>query len=104
MNKLPVRQCISCRSQLARDKLLRLTRIDDFDLEHIVINPDRYHFGRSAYLCNLPSCISIAIKQKKIAKVLRVSSKAAEEVISNLRTYLVSGNNCQHGEEVLQRK
>ncbi len=87
MDKKPLtRQCISCRKQLTRDNFIRLTKA--FDLangsEGILINPDRLHFGRSAYICKSTDCINSAIKEKKIAKMLRAPIKNSETILPQL--------------------
>jgi len=51
-----------------------------------VVNPSKHELGRSAYICNLESCITKAIKEKKIGKMLRVSIKSAEQIIPQLKT------------------
>lgn len=63
------RQCISCRALKSREQLIRICRL--FSSKEIVINPTKYQFGRSAYICNDSECINKAIKGKKIAKMLK---------------------------------
>ncbi len=91
MNKSPLRQCISCRKQLSRNGFIRLTKVHD-DSCRIIINPTKYFFGRSAYICSSTDCIKAALKQKKIEKMLRVSGKTAEGIIPKLENYL--SNSC----------
>lgn len=79
-----IRQCISCRIQLVRDKFIRLTKT----FEKVVINPNRHQLGRSAYLCKSPTCINTAIKEKKIAKMLRISIKSMENAIPELEKFI----------------
>ena len=63
-----------------------MTKIYDpvLGLEKIIINPDKCQLGRSAYLCRSRSCIDIALKEKKIAKMLRAKVRSIENVISDL--------------------
>ena len=86
--KYPIRQCISCRKQLLRENFVRLTKTHDpiSGSEKIVINPNSFQLGRSVYLCKSTSCINIAIKEKKIAKMLRVSVKSIQDIVSELET------------------
>lgn len=85
MSKTPVRQCISCRKQVTRDKLIRLLKATGLNNEKIIINPDRYHFGRSIYLCLSENCVHKAIKEKKILKVLKVSVRVLDNFISDFQ-------------------
>jgi len=89
---LPVRQCISCRKQLTRDGFLRIVRAHNTsaDTNKLLINPDKHTFGRSAYLCKSRECITLAIKEKKIAKMLRVNIKTLEDIKSSLELFLNS--------------
>ena len=87
MDKKPlIRQCISCRTQLPRDNFIRLTKAFDSvtSSEKILISPDKFHFGRSAYVCKSINCINIAMKEKKIAKMLRASVKSLENILPQL--------------------
>ena len=61
--------------------------------EKLILNPNIYNFGRSAYICKSNDCINLAIKDKKIIKVLKV--KNVEEVIPGLLS-LASTPNPQH--------
>ena len=85
MGKTLLRQCISCRKQLAQSELTRITRVYDLinKTETIIVNPNKHQFGRSAYLCKSPSCINLAIKEKKISRMLKLKKAGfkAEEVL-----------------------
>ena len=85
-----LRQCISCRIQITRDNFIRVMKSFDSTPgeEKILINPDKYSFGRSVYLCKSANCIKLAIKDKKILKVLKVSSKSLEKIIPELESIL----------------
>ncbi len=50
----------------------------------MILNPDRYQLGRSAYICKTENCINLALKEKKIPKMLKVSLKGLEKTISEL--------------------
>lgn len=92
-NKTLTRQCISCRKQFSRSGLIRLTKIHNnkSDVDKVVINPTKYLFGRSAYVCSSNDCIHVAIKQKKFEKMLKVSAKTLEKVIAELE--MLANNN-----------
>jgi len=92
VSKLPVRQCISCRKQLTRDGFLRIVRSHDAsaDTNKLIMSPDKHSFGRSAYLCKSAECITLAIKEKKIAKMLRINIKSLEDIKSDLEFFLNS--------------
>ncbi|MBI1858250.1 MAG: YlxR family protein [Candidatus Melainabacteria bacterium] len=81
--KEKIRQCISCRLQFPRRNLLRITRVLEYDngklKAKIVINPNKHQFGRSVYLCKNPACITAAIKNKKIPKMLRTSNSLLDD-------------------------
>jgi len=79
-----MRQCISCRTQLSRDSFIRITKNKDTNQETVVINPDKHQFGRSVYICKTKECITKAIKEKKIVKILKISTKNVEPLIPEL--------------------
>ena len=86
MGKNPSRQCISCRRQLSRDNFIRLMKTRNLTSSQatINVNPSKYEFGRSAYLCKTLECVKRAIKEKKTLKVLKVSEQSIEKIISEL--------------------
>ena len=85
--KIPIRQCISCRTQLLRDSFVRLTKTYNLQsgLEEIVFNPGKFQLGRSAYVCKSENCLTKAIKERKIQKMLKTSAKNLEKVILKLQ-------------------
>lgn len=89
MGNNPTRQCISCREQRTRDNLIRITKTYSVSSgqDEIVINPGKYDLGRSVYICKSPECIKKTVKEKKIAKMLRVSIKAQEKITAELEQY-----------------
>ncbi len=87
--KVSTRQCISCRTPLPRTNLIRLTKVSNSSqTKLVVINPNKYQFGRSAYICNSTECINKAIKEKKIAKMLR--TPIDNSIIINLQSSLIT--------------
>lgn len=53
-------------------------------IEKIIVNPNKHQLGRSAYICKTESCVTISIKEKKIARMLKISQKAIETVLPEL--------------------
>ena len=72
-----------------RDGFIRLTKISNpvSGSEEIVLNPNKFQLGRSIYLCKSDRCINLAIKEKKIQKMLRVSLKSLEKIILTLEEF-----------------
>lgn len=66
-----------------RNELIRLTKCSG----EIVLNPGRFQLGRSVYLCKSTTCINLAIKEKRIPKMLRVSLRSLENVIPKLEEF-----------------
>ncbi len=78
-----------------RDDLIRLTKIENeiLEIKEVIVNPDRFQLGRSIYLCKSAQCINLAIKEKKIQKMLRTSTENIEKVISSLEKTFSSASN-----------
>jgi len=88
--KKPIRQCIACRKELDRACLVRLTRILDATAgDSIVINPDKYQIGRSAYICKEDECIKKAIRNKRLAKLLKTSSEIVQSILCELESLTI---------------
>ena len=66
-----------------RDGFIRLTKCS----EEVILNPNKFQLGRSVYLCKSASCINLAMKEKKIPKMLRVSLKSLEKIIPRLEEF-----------------
>ena len=52
--------------------------------EGIFLNPNKYQFGRSVYICNNEPCINTAVKRKKIGRMLKVQSNLVENIVNEL--------------------
>ena len=63
-----------------RDGFIRLTKC----FEEVVLNPSKFQLGRSVYICKSKGCINLALKEKKILKMLRVSPRNLETIIPEL--------------------
>lgn len=66
----PLRTCIGCRSQAAKDQLLRVTWQDDVGP---VADPRQVAPGRGAYLHPRSDCLQLAVKRRAAGRALRVS-------------------------------
>jgi len=93
LHKAKVRHCISCRKEFDRDRdrdrLVKVTRVYSLEktLEKVIVNPSKFELGRSAYICKTKECITLAVKEKKIARMLKVSAKSVENIVPELEKY-----------------
>ena len=87
------RQCISCRTPLVRNYLIRLTKVNDTNgKSNIVVNPNKFKLGRSVYLCKKLNCIQAAIKGKKISKMLKVPINLIDEkIVESIEEFILKG-------------
>ena len=94
--KIPIRQCISCRNQLLREGFIRLTKLSNLSsgAEKVILNPSRFQLGRSVYLCKSSACINLAMKEKKIQKMLRISLKSLETIVPRLEEFSKLNSQC----------
>ena len=90
-----IRQCISCRTPLPKNCLIRLTKVTGIEGKgktSIIVNPNKFELGRSVYLCKKTNCINAAVKGKKIAKMLKVPiSLIDEKLTENIEKFIVKG-------------
>lgn len=70
----PIRTCVACRETDEKRDLLRIVRQPDGLLRY---DPKGKLSGRGAYLCARTSCITLARKQKKLERSLKVSGVPA---------------------------
>ena len=84
---------------MLRDEFIRLTKCS----EGVVLNPNRFQLGRSAYICKSTSCINLAVKEKKILKMLRVSLKSVEKTILQLEEFSAQNSSSLRIKEVMAR-
>ena len=61
-----------------------------------MVNPSEHELGRSAYICKLESCITKAVKEKKIGKMLRASLKSVEQTIPALSSLITMEDKSKH--------
>ena len=67
--------------QKPRTELHCFRKVSKSSVELIVLNPNRYELGRSAYVCKSDECIKIAVKGKKILKMLRAKNSSASKIL-----------------------
>jgi hypothetical protein len=77
--KIPVRQCIACRQEKAKNELVRVIRTPEGD---ICIDKTGRMNGRGAYICMSMDCYKKAVKTKAIERSLKV--KISDEVYEQL--------------------
>lgn len=72
--KLPLRQCIACRTQKPKRELLRIVRTPDSEL--LFDNRGKLS-GRGAYLCVSSECLKKTVKNKLFKRHLDAEPDAA---------------------------
>ena len=78
------RRCIGCNEIKDSKEMLKLTK--NFKSGKIIINPDRFHFGRSVYICKSENCINTAFKKDRVFKNLKKNLTKEEK--ENIKTVL----------------
>ena len=78
------RRCIGCNEIKDSKEMLKLTK--NFKSGEIIINPDRFHFGRSVYICKSENCINTAFKKDRVFKNLKKNLTKEEK--ENIKTVL----------------
>lgn len=85
--KAPVRTCIACRASGDKRTLIRVVRCPSGD---IVIDPTGKIAGRGAYICDSAECMRKAIKEKRLAKALKI--EVPEEALRQLEEKFTQGS------------
>ncbi len=80
------RRCLGCNEIKNREEMIKLTK--DYKTGEILINSDKFHFGRSIYLCKCETCINTAFKKDRISRNLKKFLSKEEK--ENIRTVLNS--------------
>ena len=78
------RRCAGCNEIKKSEDMIRLTK--DFKNGEILINPDRFHFGRSVYVCKCENCINAAFRKDRVFKNLKKTMTKEEK--ENIRAVL----------------
>ena len=76
------RQCMSCRKYRPKSELFRIMKTG----EGILIDPDRHHFGRSAYLCRNQACVACEEKRRNLSKTFGMP--VTSDVVRKLKEVL----------------
>lgn len=76
----PIRTCVACRTPAPKRGLMRVVRTPGGNVE---IDPTGKKVGRGAYLCRSVACVQMALKAKKLDRVLKVSlpTDTAQELL-----------------------
>ena len=92
---VPQRTCIACRRVGAKLDLMRVVRTPQGEVR---LDPTGKVGGRGAYLCQKPSCLELAIKQRKLARALGVplGEEVAEELRQAARESKAEVNRAEH--------
>lgn len=63
----PLRRCMACNSQKEKQELLRIVRTPENNIEVDLTGKKN---GRGAYICKDENCLNLAIKTKRLERVL----------------------------------
>ena len=78
---IPIRTCVACRETDEKRDLLRVVRQPDGT---VCYDPKGKISGRGAYVCARTECITLARKQKKLERSLKVNG-LPEDLFDTLR-------------------
>jgi uncharacterized protein len=67
MGSVPLRTCVACRKVRAKGELLRIVRTPGGE---VMLDGSGKRSGRGTYLCPAETCLTIAIKQRKLERAL----------------------------------
>lgn len=83
VKKIPQRRCVGCNNMKDKKELIRIVRsaAGDVSIDKIGKKP-----GRGAYVCPTNTCITKAVKEKRLEKALDVSigSDVYEKLLEGL--------------------
>ena len=78
------RCCAGCNETKPSGQMIKITK--NHKTGELVINPDRFVFGRSLYICKNETCINTVLKKDRICKNLKkILTKEGKE---NIRAVL----------------
>ena len=78
-----MRQCTGCGERKPKNELIRIVRTPE---EKIILDFSGKQNGRGAYICKNESCLTLAVKKKRIDNAFGVA--VPEEVLDNLKKEL----------------
>lgn len=68
---IPIRTCIACRREFAKNELLRIVKSKDGVFS---VDTTGKSDGRGAYICSSPDCAKKLFKAKLLDKVFKMSA------------------------------
>ena len=78
------RRCIGCNEIKNSQDMIKITK--NYKNDEILINPDKFHFGRSIYICKCENCINTAFKKDRVSRNLKKNLEKEEK--ENIRSVL----------------
>ena len=85
--KIPIRQCMGCREQKAKNELLRVVRAPD---GAVSLDFRGKASGRGAYICRSADCLRRAVKSRALERSLETA--IPEEVYLRLQQQMEDGD------------
>ena len=85
--KIPIRQCMGCREQKAKNELLRVVRAPDGTVS---LDFRGKASGRGAYICRSADCLRRAVKSRALERSLETT--IPEEVYLRLQQQMEDGD------------
>ena len=85
--KIPIRQCMGCREQKAKNELLRVVRAPDGTVS---LDFRGKASGRGAYICRSADCLRRAVKSRALERSLETA--IPEEVYLRLQQQMEAGD------------
>ncbi len=78
--KIPLRQCLGCRTMNPKDKLVRVVKSPSGEIH---FDKQGKMPGRGAYLCKEESCLKKAMKSKALERAFStsISSEVYDELV-----------------------
>lgn len=83
MKHIPQRKCVCCNEIKNKNELIRIAMLSS---SKCVIDQNKAHKGRGAYICNNEKCFEILIKKNALSRAFR--TKIAQIAYENLREEL----------------
>ena len=85
--KIPIRQCMGCREQKAKNELLRVVRAPDGTVS---LDFRGKASGRGAYICRSADCLRRAVKSRALERSLETA--IPDEVYLRLQQQMEDGD------------
>ncbi len=90
--KMPMRMCVGCREMKPKRELIRVVRSPEGEVS---MDPTGKKPGRGAYVCPSEACLTRAVKQRQLERVLE--APVTPEVVERLRQTLAALPPVEHG-------